>query len=490
MIVGRLISWLESAPAQFRAEAAHALAKLWLEPDIDPDELDAAEAAMTLLLDDPAMEVRLALASALAPLHNAPRHIILALAGEAASLASIVLSQSTVFLDDELVEIARAGASPQHAALASREPLSANVAFAVCEHGDAQACLVLLTNPAALVPAEALHRIGERHGENTVMRRLLLANQNLMPATRLLLINKVGDALRAELAGTPGLSPLRLEQMLADHAEKAIIAYASKTEETELPQIVAALVETGKMTAAFLLRSICMGNIELFATAIAQLSSVPVGRVEAAMQLNRRSAFRALYLKCELPQAAFEVFAGAIEIWRKLLCTQHGADSTRLTWMVTRELLSSYRGRSDNATDALLVLLRRLGSEAAHRNARSHAGRLAADVREQEQMLGDLREAELQAAILEAFPVVDVPFADITGFALHFAEELVDLETRLEQSGTDAGDLHLTGPGLPAIYEPLSHADAANDDFNAGDWPAPRPNHLAVNLGEATIRAA
>ena len=60
---------------------------------------------MTVLLDDPAVEVRLVLADALARSEQAPQHIIMTLAADTEPVALLVAEHSPVILDSELVDM-------------------------------------------------------------------------------------------------------------------------------------------------------------------------------------------------------------------------------------------------------------------------------------------------------------------------------------------------------------------------------------------------
>jgi hypothetical protein len=316
-----------------------------------------------------------------------------------------------------------------------------------------------------------------RYGASTQIRHLLLQNQGLLAKTRLLLIDKLSEALMADMCDAPGLSPARIAQMISDHAERAVIFYAAHADEQDLPQIAEALIEAGRMNAAFLLRAICMGNIALFANSVAELCEIPARRVEAAMEAGRRPAFRALYLKAGLPDSAFEVFADAIDAWRKVLAGPEIADSARLTWMVTREVLSNYRGKPGNAADGLLVLLRRLAAEAARMNARSHAGRIALEMREREQQLLEMHAENCRSAALEEFPVIDLPQTVLLEFAIHLADEIVALE---EADASEASRASLT------MAQQQAQDAAANDDFlKENRWGA---HPLHVDFGDAVAR--
>ncbi len=65
MIIERLVGWMETADTEDRAKAADTLVRAWHKSQLDEEQLEAAEAAMTCILDDQDAEVRLAFAKAL-----------------------------------------------------------------------------------------------------------------------------------------------------------------------------------------------------------------------------------------------------------------------------------------------------------------------------------------------------------------------------------------------------------------------------------------
>jgi uncharacterized protein (DUF2336 family) len=483
MIIERFLAWLETAPEEDRERAAFALADVWLEPEIDEGDRDTTEAALTLLLEDESRLVRLALAEAFACLDSAPRHLVHALAGDEPEIAAVVLLNSQIFLDGELSAIVKGGVREQQVAIASRTQIGQSVCATIATHGEIDAVKTLLDNPGADIRPEALHVIAERHGGDADIRRKLHGREDILPQTRLALIDHLSTSLRARMLAEETMPAVRIEQVLSHHAERAIIALAASASEAELPQIAGLLIGQGRMNTAFLLRALCLGNIALVSTALGQLSGMPVGRVEATISSGRRTAFRALYLRCGLPESAFEVFANAIEIWRKVLSSEEGADGHRLTWLVTRELLSTYRGAPDPATDGLLVLLRRLAAEAARHNARQHADRIQTEMRERERLMIEMQETAAEAgaqALIEAademepelaYPVIEVPAPVLANFAIHFAEELAALEAEFTDQGHAAADQEL----------PLHSGPAANDDFDISD------GLLYIDLGDAIL---
>ena len=58
MIVRQFLCWIQTAPPGERADATSALARAYLYSDLSHEDRLAAEAAMTVLLDDPSPLVR------------------------------------------------------------------------------------------------------------------------------------------------------------------------------------------------------------------------------------------------------------------------------------------------------------------------------------------------------------------------------------------------------------------------------------------------
>src|SRR5581483_9556890 len=147
MMVRELLQWLETAPALARADAARSLAESWLSGAFDEDVRRDLEAVLTLLLDDPAPEVRRAMAAALADRREAPRHIVLGLAADQPDIAVMMLARSPVLIDAELVDFVAGGEEIHQVAIASRPRVSNALAAAIAEVGEESACRTLIANP-------------------------------------------------------------------------------------------------------------------------------------------------------------------------------------------------------------------------------------------------------------------------------------------------------------------------------------------------------
>lgn len=377
MIIEDFLSWVQSAPVPKRAQAVGALARAYLHSEMTYDERITAESAMTVLLDDPSSAVRFALADALASSKNAPRHIIMGLATDTAEIATMVLARSPIFSDGELVDLVASGTVEQQIAIACRGKIATSLCGAIGEVGVVEACLGLLMNNSANYSNKVIHRIGERHGANVEIRKNLLARTDLDADTRLLLIEKLGTQLGRFVSDKKWLPKPRITRTIRDALDKSTITSAALCDEVQIDRLVSALIKSEKLTTAYLLRAICMGNISLFCTALSQLSTIPAARIEAMISKNRHSAFRAAFLKAGMPMSAFEVFSTAINVWQSLLSEPAWISRARMPYLVTRQLVGKYQGDQDQVVDELLLLLRRISSDMARDEARTHVCEVA-----------------------------------------------------------------------------------------------------------------
>jgi uncharacterized protein (DUF2336 family) len=378
MDVGEFLQWMATAPAGKRADAAAALARGYLLEDADEDSRSAAEAALTVLLDDRAPEVRFAIADALAASDRAPRHIIIALAGDATEIAEVVIGRSPLFVDAELVDMVAGMPAPLQVAIAMRTGLSNAVAAAIAEVGDQAACAALLANDTAAIARVSLRRIAERFGHDGDMRGVLLARPNLAPEVHQLLVHMVTEAL-GQLALVKAWMPeASIKAVTRDACDRATIAIAAETETNDLAALVEHLRVTGQLTTALLLRAVCAGNIAFFETALAILAGVPEKRVISLVRSGRAWGLRAVYTKAKLPPLAFDAFSAALDTWRRLAADGEITDRYRFTVQMVEAVLARYSGISDGEMNELATMVRRFAADQARDAARSYVRAVAA----------------------------------------------------------------------------------------------------------------
>ncbi|HEY5080952.1 MAG TPA: DUF2336 domain-containing protein [Bauldia sp.] len=373
MILGEFLQWMALAPAGQRAEAGHALACAYLYSEEDAETKTAMEAALTVLLDDEAPEVRYALADALGASEIAPRHIIVSLAADHAEISAVVLSRSPLFIDAELVDIVAAASVILQEAVARRPVVSKIVAAAIAEVGEREACVALLANPEGAIARISFQRIAERFGEDPKVRQALFGREDLSPAVHQLLVRSLGDQLGAMLIEKSWLPEARARTVTREACDRATVAIAAESETEELPALVEHLRVTGQLTTALLLRAVCAGNVAFFETALGVLARVPLRRITSLVRAGRISALRAAYSRAGLPPVAFDAFVAALGVWRQVAANGGPEDRYRFTVQTVDAVLARYANISDGEMNELASMLRRFAADQTREAARDYA---------------------------------------------------------------------------------------------------------------------
>lgn len=418
MFVERFIGWIDTAGDEEKAAATNALGRAFLISPMSEDERDAAEAAMTVLLDDPDVNIRLALADAFGHSDQAPRHIVLALADDEPIVSVPLLGKSPVLLECELNNFIKKGSAEQQFAIACRDYMALSTCTLIAEHGPQEVCLAMILNIGAHISTDAFNQIAERHGDNNDIRSCLLAREDVPMTARIMLIEKYALSLLPKAKEEAEHETNKRLSEMQEACDKATITFAAQVNEQELSEIVDALIESARLNTGFLLRAICMGNIALFANTLSALANVPLERVERVLADDRRKAFTAIYQKSDLPAAAFSVFHFAICSWRTALLKKSDTDSASLCYFVTRDTLANYQAienESGPIVDQLLLLLRRICTHAARESARNKVELINKSIAHKTLMLE-----------VEKEKVPSLSDAEIADFALNLAEELAE----------------------------------------------------------------
>lgn len=368
-ILPNLVGWLQDASPERRAGAADALARAFLHAEMDADIREEMEAAMTLLLDDPAPEVRFSLADALAESPAAPRHIILSLAADRLETAEIVLSQSPVFTDDELVDLAAESGELLQLVIAARPALSACVSAAIAEIGCLAACQMLLDNGGANLTGSSLKRIAERFAGDAGILDSLAARPGLPPEVRQILARERSRDLLPVMSGREGTAG----DFARDACDQATVAIAANLGPGDLLPFVEHLRATEQLTASLILRAVSAGNVAFFEAALAVLASVPLARVQSLVRTQRLAGLKAVYRRAGLPLGAFEAFWVAVDVWRGFDPQASAAERFRFVRTLVDRVLARYQSVTDGELGQLASMLRRFAAEAARLAARDLA---------------------------------------------------------------------------------------------------------------------
>src|SRR3981081_2829747 len=409
MIVRQFISWIRTAPAGERAEAARSLARAWLISDLTEDDRAAAEGALLMLLDDASPLVRQAMAEVFArsadapaggalsmllddapPLvrqamaevfarsADAPAAIVQALSLDQASVALPVLEHSPLLIDADLVDIIATGNCEMQCAIARRIDLPASICAAIAEVGTPSAALELIENAYAELAPFSWDPIVERHGRPAGIRESMLVLEDLPAATRVALVAKLSDTLAQFVVARNWLSADRAGRIASEARDRSTVNIAARSRGDDMRGLVRHLRATGQLTAGLVLRALLSGNLELFDTALSELSDLPQARVCALLHDRGGASLHALLMRAGLPASTFAAFRSALEVSHETGYADTIGGAARLRRrMVERVLTHCETDRQ--AAEPLLILLRRFATESAREEARMFCDELMAD---------------------------------------------------------------------------------------------------------------
>lgn len=378
MIVRQFLLWVQTAPPASRAEATSALARAYLYSDLSEDDRLAAEAAMTVLLDDPSPMVRRALADALANAPEAPHNVIIALANDQPEIAEFVAARSRLLSEAELIDLAASGHERVQSAIASRINISRAVAGAVAEVGGPAACLTLIENFTADVPVCSLMRMAERHGHLAAVREALLAHENITIEIRQVLVTKLSDTLARFVTHKEWMPEDRAQRVTREACDRATVEIASTTDENEARGLVRHLIQSDQMTGTLLLRALLSGNLKFLIEAFAELSGLTAERVASIITDRSGHGFAALYDSTGLPANAYRAFRSALEVIHETGFAGGTYGAALLGRRMVERVLTRYEGAPQGEIDYLLAMLRRFAAEAAREEARYYTADLIA----------------------------------------------------------------------------------------------------------------
>lgn len=384
MVVDRFFSWVADATTEQKLRAVPALVAAYFDARLAIDDREALEAALTLVADDPERVVRCRLAELLAAEDDAPRHILLTLLHDHPEVASRVAARSEALIEAELVDLVALCAPEIHTAVASRRRVGPTVAAALAEAADREACVALLANPGADLPAIAMERMVDRFGEFADLRQALLARPQVPITVRHRVLEKLSEAIETLVVMKSWMREERAGVVTRDAKDKATVALACGAGTAETVVLVEHLRRTGQLTTRLMLRAACVGNLRFVEEALARLADVPSARVAALVADGRDGALRALYRRSAMPERAYPAFQAAIEVHRELVAETGGldgrpGDQARFSRRLVERVLTRFSAFERRDSDDLLVLLRRFAADAARDRVRTVMAERMAD---------------------------------------------------------------------------------------------------------------
>ncbi|MBL4757993.1 MAG: DUF2336 domain-containing protein [Rhizobiales bacterium] len=363
-------AFLKSPDPRERSLAAQVMVRAFEAGELDDFGADELVRGLTLVLDDPDVAVRRALAEGLAMTDYPPTHIVQCLCRDNFDVARPLLENCQALAEFDLVDLVGEGTEAVRRVIAARANLQKSVAAALAEVGEQGPCLILIENDDVDIADVSFVRLTERFGENPEIRAALLARQDIPIDIRHVLLSKLSDALGSLIAVQQWMTPDRARLVLREACEKATIEFTETADDAEQRALVAHLSLSGRLTPGLLMRALSAGNLHLVTESLALLSGLPVKRVNRLLHDRRATTMFALFASAGLPKAIHYGFR--LSVRTVIECRKEGFDfsskSDRLR--LIERMLTTYQDFAPEDISYLYGLLTRLGNDAAREDAR------------------------------------------------------------------------------------------------------------------------
>ncbi len=379
MVIEHFLKWIETANVTERVAAADALARAYLNLELAFEDRCAAEAGLTLLLDDPSPKVRGALSEALSVSPMAPPHVVATLAQDQPEIAGFVIARSPLLNDADLIDRAATAPCAVQKLIADRPGVSRALAAAIGEVAEPEAVVALLRNRSADIAAITFQRVAERLGHVASIRSALMERPDLGADVRHVIMRKASDALRASPLVQALMGQARAERITREACHGAAVGLIDSAPADEYPALVEHLRLSGDLTIGLVLRVVAHGKIDFFAAILEMLGRQKAARVAALLANGRDSALSALFGAAGLPANTHEPLLAALRTWRDVASGRLVAGAQEVSWTMLRTIpgVASPEGPAERDRE-IAGLIKSIHMEQLRRNARGHARAIAA----------------------------------------------------------------------------------------------------------------
>jgi uncharacterized protein (DUF2336 family) len=290
---------------------ARKVAATYSKSSAEGGEREHAEAIFGEWLQRGAEVVRATLAKHLSSCGFLPHRYARAMAEDVESVAVPMLEQSEVLTDEDLLQIAAEKGPAQQTAIAGRAFVSHEVSDVLIGRGEAGVTVRLLGNEGAKLSEPALHRIMDTHNRNTEVVDAL-TNRGRVPSS-------VADRL-VTLIAEPAVQQ---DQEDAPPAERAHPLFSRRlnlvkprhrrVEGMDASKLADQFAAAGRLTPAFLLRTLCDGRRTSFEAGMARLAGLPIDNTIAALTSGDDEALTTLFKRTGVPAPFRRAFSDGIK---------------------------------------------------------------------------------------------------------------------------------------------------------------------------------
>jgi len=335
---------LTSDPSgEHRAEAAAKIAGEFAAEALGESERELAEQIFRMMAHDAEVRVREALASNLKESSIVPHDVALSLARDVESVALPVLRFSDVLTDEDLTEIVRSGAGDGRGlAIAQRKGVSEALADVIVETSSDQVVGALVQNQTARISEKTLRKVVDDHGESKLVQKAMVDRPRLPLAISERLVAIVSDQLKERLAERQNLNGDLATDLILQSRERATILLSEDSGREELQRMIHAMRLHNRLTPSIVLRALCMGDVNFYEAALAELSGIALPNAQKLVHDPGRLGLKALFEKARLPAPHYPAHRAALVVAGEMEYDGEARDRERYSRRMIERILTQY----------------------------------------------------------------------------------------------------------------------------------------------------
>lgn len=251
--------------------------------------VDVYDEVMRRFLQVVETQTRASVARVLAPIPNAPKQAVNALARDHISVAAPILAQSQRLTEDDLNEIAREVDQDHLLAISGRKALPASVTDVLVERGDRTVLQSTARNPGAAFSDGGFGALVQRSERDPALQQVVGLRADLPPEHFKLLIEKAAKDVKTLLLHRASRETLGALDKLVQDAATTLDAETPtrRRDYADAVAVVNGLVESGQLNEAAVAGFARAGRFEEAVCALASLSKLPLDAVETTLCADR-----------------------------------------------------------------------------------------------------------------------------------------------------------------------------------------------------------
>jgi len=332
-----------------------------LDRELTAAERKIAHDVIGLMARDAAVMVRAALADNLKHIADVPHDVAMRLAKDVEEVALPMLESSSVFSDEDLMEILASGSEDKQEAIAMRESVSESLSDAIASTGAEKAVARLMGNEGAKLSENTFVKTLDRFKDSDLIKTPLV-NRNKLPVTIAeRLVSMVSDKLKDVLVQKHELPAGVAADLIMQSRERATANLFDGASENDVEKLVLQLFNNSRLTPSLILRAACTGDIAFFEWALATLAGVTITNARMLIHDAGPLGFKSVYDKAGMPRQLHAAFRVAVEVARETHLDGEDGDRDRYRRRMIERILTQYE---DLAVEDVDYLLGKLGNMA------------------------------------------------------------------------------------------------------------------------------